>query len=309
MFCNKCGNEVAENLKFCTGCGELIKAATASANAAHISPTAENVVSSQTIAQSPPFQDRFQKTAPVSSPPPAVKITPIPATSQEPVMKHCRTCGSPVREKAAACVKCGVPPKIGKAFCYTCGAETRPDAVICVKCGQALTASTVSANVSEVTEQFSSLWGCFVKCLERYADFTGRARRREYWGFTLFITIFTIAGSFIVEKMPLFSMFYIVWSISLLVPTLAVTWRRFQDVGISGAAALPAVVASNAGIITLTVVAAVKKYMGPFSGLAIPDEQVVACSLLTLAGTIYLIVIAIKDSAPGENRFGPNPKG
>jgi len=52
--------------------------------------------------------------------------------------KFCRTCGNQIHENAVACPKCGVPPKIGKAYCYACGSETRPEAIVCVKCSQAL---------------------------------------------------------------------------------------------------------------------------------------------------------------------------
>lgn len=35
----------------------------------------------------------------------------------------------------------------------------------------------------------------YLKCLKQYADFKGRARRKEYWMFTLFNIIFSIAAS------------------------------------------------------------------------------------------------------------------
>ena len=37
----------------------------------------------------------------------------------------------------------------------------------------------------------------FVKCLRQYADFSGRARRTEYWMFTLFNFIFSFVLGFV----------------------------------------------------------------------------------------------------------------
>ena len=32
----------------------------------------------------------------------------------------------------------------------------------------------------------------FIKCIKQYADFKGRARRKEYWMFTLFYLLFLL---------------------------------------------------------------------------------------------------------------------
>lgn len=63
--------------------------------------------------------------------------------------------------------------------------------------------------------------------LSRYADFTGRSTRAEYWWFFLFNFIVSLALGWI----P-----FIGWAVSvaLLVPTLAVSWRRMHDIGKGG---------------------------------------------------------------------------
>ena len=38
-----------------------------------------------------------------------------------------------------------------------------------------------------------SLFDYFIKCYKEYANFEGRARRREYWGFMLFWNIIYLA--------------------------------------------------------------------------------------------------------------------
>jgi uncharacterized membrane protein YhaH (DUF805 family) len=73
----------------------------------------------------------------------------------------------------------------------------------------------------------------FTTVLKKYAVFTGRARRAEYWYFTLFSSIISIVLSGIGAAMdtPLISSLY---SFAVLIPSLAVAVRRVHDVGKSG---------------------------------------------------------------------------
>ncbi len=114
------------------------------------------------------------------------------------------------------------------------------------------------------------MFNYFKECITtKYADFNGRARRKEYWYFILFIYIFIFAISFLVAALSdLFSgienILMLIFYLGLLVPSGAVTWRRMHDLGKSGFYSL------------------------------IP---------------IYNIILACTDSQPGENEYGPNPKG
>jgi len=75
-------------------------------------------------------------------------------------------------------------------------------------------------------------------CFSRYATFTGRARRPEFWFFTLFCFISSLVLSFIdvtifgfaSDFTPLSSLF----SLAILIPSLAVGARRLHDTGRSG---------------------------------------------------------------------------
>lgn len=72
-----------------------------------------------------------------------------------------------------------------------------------------------------------------VKVLQNYANFKGRARRSEYWYFFLFTFIISIALSavgFMIGNTYLANLF----SLAVLVPSLAVGVRRMHDVGKSG---------------------------------------------------------------------------
>jgi len=114
-----------------------------------------------------------------------------------------------------------------------------------------------------------NLFGYYVKCLKNYANFKGKARRKEFWGFYLFYFIFGLAlnstldgvyfpdiyTSILVNCIYYFMeggrnfhyyhylLFYSwsyvsslcsIYSLVFFLPLLAVTFRRFHDIGKSG---------------------------------------------------------------------------
>jgi uncharacterized membrane protein YhaH (DUF805 family) len=109
----------------------------------------------------------------------------------------------------------------------------------------------------------------YLKVLRQYADFTGRARRREYWMFTLFNLI--IAVVLLLLDYGLGTGFLnMVYSLAVLLPSLAVGARRLHDIGRSGWWQL--------------------------------------LGLIPIIGTIILIVWAATDGSPEPNQWGVNPK-
>ncbi|WP_430482421.1 DUF805 domain-containing protein [Rossellomorea marisflavi] len=119
----------------------------------------------------------------------------------------------------------------------------------------------------------------FLKGLKQYADFSGRARRQEYWMYMLFYSIFGIIlyGVAVIgmamqsEGIILLGMgIYILYTLALLVPTLAITVRRLHDTGRSG--------------------------FWYFIGF------------VPLVGGIILLVFCCLDSENGNNQWGSNPK-
>jgi uncharacterized membrane protein YhaH (DUF805 family) len=116
----------------------------------------------------------------------------------------------------------------------------------------------------------------YLKVLKQYADFSGRARRKEYWMFVLFNIIFTVIavildnvfGLTVSPEIP-YGVFYFLYTIAVLIPGLAVLVRRLHDIGKGG------------GWIFI--------------------------SCVPLIGGIWLLILLITDSE-GENRFGVNPK-
>jgi uncharacterized membrane protein YhaH (DUF805 family) len=116
----------------------------------------------------------------------------------------------------------------------------------------------------------------YIEVMKKYAVFTGRARRKEFWMFTLIYTIIyivlSIADSLIGTGAMLFEMGLLsgVFSLVSICPSIAVTIRRLHDIDRSGWWAL--------------------------------------IGLVPLAGVIVLIVFAAKDGQPGSNQYGTNPK-
>ncbi|QSX36378.1 DUF805 domain-containing protein [Shewanella sedimentimangrovi] len=73
----------------------------------------------------------------------------------------------------------------------------------------------------------------FIGAIVKYADFTGRARRTEYWMFVLFYLIFYVllAGlDYLLGASWIVNLF----ALALLLPSLAVGARRLHDTGRSG---------------------------------------------------------------------------
>ncbi|HCY45877.1 MAG TPA: DUF805 domain-containing protein [Flavobacteriales bacterium] len=111
---------------------------------------------------------------------------------------------------------------------------------------------------------------------DNYANFSGRARRKELWMFVLFNSIFGIAAMILDHVTSLAmgnhgdSAIYMIYVLATLIPSLAVIVRRLHDVDKSGWMFL------------------------------IP--------LIPLVGNIWLLVLLVTDSKPGENKWGPNPK-
>ena len=73
----------------------------------------------------------------------------------------------------------------------------------------------------------------YLKVLQNYANFNGRARSAEYWYFVLFNMIASIIVGIIGGLMD-FELLGNLYSLAVLLPSLAVGVRRMHDVGKSG---------------------------------------------------------------------------
>ncbi|NRD78950.1 DUF805 domain-containing protein [Bacillus sp. BRMEA1] len=110
----------------------------------------------------------------------------------------------------------------------------------------------------------------YVKVLKNYVGFQGRARRKEYWMFVLFNFIISIVLSILQAILHLHQFLTGLYSLAILLPSLAVTVRRLHDIGKTG--------------------------------------WWILIGLIPIIGDIILIIFNCFDSEEQTNKYGPNPK-
>jgi uncharacterized membrane protein YhaH (DUF805 family) len=114
----------------------------------------------------------------------------------------------------------------------------------------------------------------YLKVLNQYTDFQGRARRKEYWMFTLVSSgisvILMIVDYFIGIKIWDTGLLYLLYGLAVFIPTIAVGIRRLMILGKSG--------------------------------------WMMLVSIIPIAGFIWLIVLFATDSQKGTNDWGECPK-
>ena len=103
-----------------------------------------------------------------------------------------------------------------------------------------------SHNLNDVAERIGA-WNTFT---ERYARFTGRARRREYWNFSILTTILMLVLFYFCGNYHFIPFAYI---LVIATPSLAVSVRRMHDIGKSGWWVLVSVIPYIGGIIFLVM--------------------------------------------------------
>lgn len=135
----------------------------------------------------------------------------------------------------------------------------------------------------------------YFKVLKNYINFSGRARRREFWMFTLISFIITSVINLI--EYPLNTeILSIVYEIGIFLPSFAVAVRRLHDVGKSGWwLVLPNFIFLLAYIFILN---------GNFTSGLISTVSFV----FVLVYGIILLVWLCRESDAGRNKYGKNPK-
>jgi len=109
--------------------------------------------------------------------------------------------------------------------------------------------------------------------LKKYAEFSGRASRKEYWMFFLVNILIMIGFSLVsgVLDSTLIQVLSVLYILAVLVPSLAVYVRRLHDTNHSA--------------------------------------WWILLSLVPVVGGIILLIFLVTDSQAGDNRYGANPKG
>jgi uncharacterized membrane protein YhaH (DUF805 family) len=116
----------------------------------------------------------------------------------------------------------------------------------------------------------SSIMSWYLAVLKKYAVFSGRARRREYWMFFLFNFLISFGLGFIEGAIGIPGIISFLYCCAVIIPGLAVCVRRLHDTGRSG--------------------------------------WWFFIAFVPIAGGIILLVLLLLDSTPGDNQYGINPK-
>ena len=103
----------------------------------------------------------------------------------------------------------------------------------------------------------------------QYADFKGRASRRQFWMFVLYNVIAAVIVGIIGGIVGLNAILSGLYSLALLIPSLAIYVRRLQDID--------------------------------------KEWYWILISLIPLVGSIWLIVLYCQPGTPSDNRFGKVP--
>lgn len=76
----------------------------------------------------------------------------------------------------------------------------------------------------------------YLKVISQYADFKGRARRKDFWMFTLFnsIVIYGLQIIALTAEVPALLFAATIYTFAIVIPSIAVGVRRMHDVGKSG---------------------------------------------------------------------------
>jgi uncharacterized membrane protein YhaH (DUF805 family) len=116
----------------------------------------------------------------------------------------------------------------------------------------------------------------YLHVLKKYAVFSERARRKEYWMFVLFNMVFALVAMILDNVFGIaiegvgYGPIYILYTLAILIPGIAVTVRRLHDTGKSG--------------------------------------WMVFVALIPIVGAIWLLILMLTEGSPGENEYGQNPK-
>lgn len=110
----------------------------------------------------------------------------------------------------------------------------------------------------------------YLQVLKNYAGFNGRARRKEYWMFTLINILVVLVLAILSGVAKPLVFLVVIYDLAMIVPSLAVSFRRLHDTG------------RSAGWIWI--------------------------GLIPVIGTIMLIVFTATDGQRGPNKYGPDPK-
>jgi uncharacterized membrane protein YhaH (DUF805 family) len=114
----------------------------------------------------------------------------------------------------------------------------------------------------------------YTDAFKKYAEFSGRATRTQYWMFVLWNLVVSIVIGILAPLIfseNIANIIGYLYLLAVIIPSLAILARRLHDIDRSG--------------------------------------WWILIGFVPLIGAIVLIIFAVLDSTPGTNSYGPNPKG
>jgi uncharacterized membrane protein YhaH (DUF805 family) len=163
--------------------------------------------------------------------------------------------------------------------------------------------------------------------LKRYADFSGRSRRMEFWMWQLFqimvyivvvVLMMALGGGAMMMMgsgadpasamaaggiVMIILLLYLLYCLAVLIPSIAVAVRRLHDTNRTGWWIL----APLAPYLLMVVAAGMVAASPDSAGLVGVIALIAMVALVGLALT--LLVFYLLDGTPGPNNYGPDPKG
>lgn len=110
----------------------------------------------------------------------------------------------------------------------------------------------------------------YLEAFQKYADFDGRTRRKEFWWFFLFNIIAMMIVKIVDNSMDGLEVLGKIYFLAVLIPTIAISIRRLHDTNHSG--------------------------------------WWILINFIPVVGNIIFLVFLLTDSYPTKNQYGENPK-
>ena len=158
--------------------------------------------------------------------------------------------------------------------------------------------STKTSSKSTTDTKEKSLWNYFIlNMTEKYACFNGRARRKEFWGFTLFysllLNIIPSLMMVLTQSVEAASVIYWILFLVMFLPSLGLLIRRLHDVNFSGWWSIFPYTLIPARLISISV----------------QNDIVMGLMVILFIASCVPFVVIFFNSETKENKYGPIPDG
>jgi len=144
--------------------------------------------------------------------------------------------------------------------------------------------------------------------LRKYAQFSGRAPRAEYWWFYLGYIVLAVVLNILTSISEIFGLLGILY-LALIIPMIAVGVRRLHDIDRTGWWLLAPILPYAIGFALMfpAIMSGAADPANPFNMTGLGVASIFL--LLGLAMAILVFVFSVLPGTKGPNRYGPDPYG